>query len=618
MASSADIAVSSSNYVGNEALGGGAFVPSKIDTKPIEQLAAYTLLYNKAEYERKQKDADEMIAEFSDLAKIHVNDLQGKDRGEMIDKMNKLWEEGNAAAKKTFASPKDKMKFYADWYKKVNDVGNDFSSGKARSIKYQKELETINTNTAWSAETKAEKIKQLDETFNNTKISEQFSIPYTDLVDVKIPDPAKTDIPVVQHAANEDIEYTLKGFNYKANTQAANAIVFGIGKLYPKEGTPEFDKLSDAEKKQAKQQATVDSEAKMWSDATTILNKILQSTDPTSGQPLYFKDLNGFKVFDAKKFEDDNGNNKLVMGAYNALKAMDADARKKAKEVNEGKFSDRGFNFSLPLTVSADDFKDGFVDFTKPITPTQVVTAGIFSKYGGDEVKKKVTQTNIGVDYSRIAMEKYKAWLPYSQAGSSAAPENVNMIYGINSDVVKSTQGGEFKGYKMKGGAVVDADGNIVTSLTDYIEVPASAVPDEIVTEYNKYAGTTKMDKAGNILQTPSTTKLIAGNKGTFRVHVTNGVIDGIKTTNSDNKSPEQNTYASAEQFKEITDRVIQKDVTKYRRPTTAYSGKENPIKEVEGNVDVSTLADGSYKIKSGKYKGKTVTVQNGSAISVK
>ena len=62
----ADIGANASNYTGNAGLGGGSFGSFQLDTKPIEDLAKYTMLYNKSLFDQRQKDAEAAATEIAD------------------------------------------------------------------------------------------------------------------------------------------------------------------------------------------------------------------------------------------------------------------------------------------------------------------------------------------------------------------------------------------------------------------------------------------------------------------------------------------------------------------------------------------------------------------------
>ena len=73
-----------SSYTGNAALGG--YIPNAIDidTKPLVALMGYTVMYNKAQYDQRQKDTDGKILELADISKFDIANARGKDKDEAI------------------------------------------------------------------------------------------------------------------------------------------------------------------------------------------------------------------------------------------------------------------------------------------------------------------------------------------------------------------------------------------------------------------------------------------------------------------------------------------------------------------------------------------------------
>ena len=133
MADSADIASSSSNYVGSAALGGAKEIAIQIDNKPIQQLAAYTLMYNKSQYEQRQKDADEKIKQLGQLAPYDLVNGIEKDATELKDAQAKLTEAmAEFAAKGTPKSPAEKIQQDLDFQKKITGQIKLINAANAR------------------------------------------------------------------------------------------------------------------------------------------------------------------------------------------------------------------------------------------------------------------------------------------------------------------------------------------------------------------------------------------------------------------------------------------------------------------------------------------------------
>lgn len=122
MATSADIGASFSSYTGNAALGGGSTGSVTLETKPLEELAKYTLLYNHAEYNQRQKDADTWATEISDATSY--------------DLANAIPEYAKAI--------QNEYKDFIDWTSKNTD-SRDYKKNPQRYLEYKKRKQKMLT-----------------------------------------------------------------------------------------------------------------------------------------------------------------------------------------------------------------------------------------------------------------------------------------------------------------------------------------------------------------------------------------------------------------------------------------------------------------------------------------
>lgn len=392
MATSADIAVMASNYQGNAGLGAVENVPIVLDTRPIQQLAQYTFLSNKSEWDQQQKNADAKIDELAKLAAYNpVNGIR-KDTQAVIDAKIKLQEAGANYAREFAKDPKQRTEQFVKFKQDIGEAENILNSANSRAIAYQVRKNAI-LQGAEPAAQKEIQLKALDKEFDETDIYTKISaLPNYKVENVEIPKPIPQKIDTVLIGGNENIQVKSTIFNPATNMPEADRVVLGIKNLYPKKGTPEYDQLSDLQKQQADLQGTVESSGKFWGDMSGNFNAVLQAKG-ADGKPLYF-DENG--VFLKDKFEDDNASNSVVMRAYNGLKNLDAYSRKKYDEISVkgGIFDDKGIQYALPGNLNSTDFKQGFIDFNKGISPNQLGLAGMFAEYTGDTFDKKVTETD--------------------------------------------------------------------------------------------------------------------------------------------------------------------------------------------------------------------------------
>lgn len=66
-----------------------------------------------------------------------------------------------------------------------------------------------------------------------------------------------------------------------------------------------------------------------------------------------------------------------------------------------------------------------------------------------------------------------------------------------------------------------------------------------------------------------------------------------------------------------IVDKALKANGNSLFKLSQNYTKDQNAPKEVQGNIDPSTLSDGAYILNSGKNKGKTVTIKDGQAVSI-
>lgn len=392
MADSASIGASFSNYQGNAGLGEINGSPINIDTRPLQQLAIYTNLYNKNLWEQQQAETNAKINQLAKLSDINVASLHGKDKDEFGSIWVNFLKDASEYARKMPKTPEEKVQQQLDWQVKYGKISGLYNIAKQRSLSYLAKLNTIATSDSDASKQDVQK-SQLDKEFDNTDITTPLSaMPQYKMQDITLPKPVVQQLDNLYVGGDQNSTVKSKIFNPALNSPYADATVLGIKQVYPQKGTPEYDNLSDNEKQQADQQATVQSQGKIWSDMVVPLNSILQ-TKGVNGKLLYY-DENG--NFNSQKFEDDNAANSVIMQPYNALKALNGYSQDHYNQAKNGAFNDKGLDYTLPSSDNsklANDFKAGFVDFTKPITPNQLVLAGTYSQFGGDSFDKTLTET---------------------------------------------------------------------------------------------------------------------------------------------------------------------------------------------------------------------------------
>lgn len=369
----------------------GYGAPILIDVKPLDDLARYTMIANKADYDQRQKDTDAKVLELAKLATINLNDLHGKDKDEVSKSLNDLITYASEYARKSPKNQEEKIQQQLEWQTNFGKVKGEYDSAKQRSIGYHSQIADIE-KTYPDAKQQDIRKKQLEDYFGKTKLSDKISAvaPMYEIKNIDTPTASTLKTNIVQKGVYENVDAEITMYIPKVNASLATATVMGLNKLYPQKGTQEYERLSENEKSQVALQETSEGDAKIWSDSASEFNSALKTVG-VDGKPLYF-DIDG--KFLSKKFEDDNYSYTVVMKPYTALKNLDTYSKNKIEQFSKGELSDKGFNFSLPQGVSVDDFKAGLINFEKGISPDQLVQAGIFSKFKGDDIGKVVQLTD--------------------------------------------------------------------------------------------------------------------------------------------------------------------------------------------------------------------------------
>lgn len=390
MATADEIGAGFSNYRGDAGLAAGSFGVIDVDTRPLQNLAAYTMLYNKEVWKQKQQETDAKITQLADLSNIALNDLREKDKVQATKEFAELQKYASEYARKIPRTPQERMQNELEWQTKYGAFKNNYNSGKDRAVTYQKRYNDIVKGTQ-DAKAKDVQIKLLNEEFNRTDIGTKISgeAAYKTSV-VEVPDPTLQKFQSVIIGGNENLLVDGSVYNPKTNAGMADAAILGVQKIYPKQGTAAYESLSELEKNQAAIQSTLDSGSKVWVDATQPLNVALKPY------------INADGIFDAVSFENDNASNTTVMNAYNALKRYDSYNRSKYEQAKSGMFNDKGLSVKLPENLNPEDFKVGFVDFSKGVNANQLVQSGMFAKYGGDTFGKKVTETDNAIQMATL------------------------------------------------------------------------------------------------------------------------------------------------------------------------------------------------------------------------
>lgn len=391
MATANDIAQNAA-YVGDAALGGGNFGVITVDTKPLQDLAYYSMLANKYKHEEKKKETDDKIKELADISNISLNSLRDKDKKQATEEFNKLVDFYREQAYISPQTTEGKIKQQLELQTKKRDFMDNYNSGKGRALTYLKIESDINNDVGLNGKQKEVKLSRLNEKFNTTDIGTTITAVEDFKIDnIELPKSKKTIFDTVSIGGNEDIVSTISLDVPSNDLGAAIATVMGLS-IFAKRNTDEYKILSDAEKVEADLNNSTASTAQVWATMAEPLNEVL---------PTYIDDKGNFRSEDFKK---DFASNKTILNAYLGLETMSKKNEARKNEAKAGVFSDNNVQFKLPINIKPEDFDAGIIDFSKPITPVQLVLSGMSAKAEPDKVEKKVIETNLAIEKNKNAL----------------------------------------------------------------------------------------------------------------------------------------------------------------------------------------------------------------------
>jgi len=381
LASISDITTGNS-YRGDSALGGANTGVIQTDIRPLQQLAQYTYLYNKSQYDQRQKDADEKIAELAKLTAYDLANARGKDKEAGIKALADLQKFGaEFAAKGTPQTPDEKIKQQLEYQTKIQEAENIITSVNARGIGYNARRNNILASNA-DAALKDTQLKQLDEEFDNTDIYTKISIePKFDLSVPKIGAPIIKKTGVLVETPNGVVDQTLGFFDPASNMNAAFLEANGLE-------LPTLPPNASAlQKQEYEQKLKVKSTNNVWQDAAKIYNTAL--SDPKYQIPLPANEAGNQTGLDFNAIE---ANNPILHNTLQLIDRYNAYATERRADAEAGYYTDRlGNRVRLLQTVKPEDFF--IIDKSKPLSPAQVVFLQKFADAAPDTKDEKFQYT---------------------------------------------------------------------------------------------------------------------------------------------------------------------------------------------------------------------------------
>jgi len=382
MASASDIGASFSQYKGDVGLGSGDFGVVKIDTQPIMDLARYTFLYNKSEYDQRQKDVEAAAEELASSTSYDLTTGIKKDASllkEKYDNIQKFIRENPDALK---------YKNTGQWQKyreMKGDLENDIKSAKVRNtmnaIREKKIADTTDEAT------KKLLRKELDKDINDTDI--RTPLPHDQKYkenNVVLPsaESLSLDFDVNQVGGNTTVSRKQKVFNLDRAWRNGDVFaITGMDDINPETAQGARDLISK--------------KSNLWVQGSEIIKSVVNEKNTDGSYKFKTKntDANGNITYSL----DESKLPPLALDVLNDVKNYNTYVRGEKEKVRNGFYKDRFENgVSLGSAINSSYYKE--INYQDGIDPTELAVAAQFKNWEGDSYTTKVDDHNRAVTLS--------------------------------------------------------------------------------------------------------------------------------------------------------------------------------------------------------------------------
>lgn len=370
MADAASIGANFSSYQGNANLGGSTLGVGQLDTRPIMDLARYTLMYNQAEYNQRQKDAEKIAAEIADATSYDLTTGIPKDAKVLQDKYKELTD--YIAANPDAVNYRNTSK-WTEYQKKKSDLLNDIKGAKVRDLLYEARRKEIAEEPNEARKRLMQQNLDADIDATEIRVPLPFSQKY-DLSLPEIPKPNSLEFDVIQKGPNENVTRAFKVFDVANARRQGN--VFGLNL----EQT-DFDPATPGG-----QQRLISKDQNFWIKGTEQLNAALQ--DPSLR-------VNG--VLDETKLKG------LSRQLVDLLKKTNEYLEVEKNKITSGAYRDKlGNVVSFGAgALNEEDYQP--INYADGISPDELALAAQFAAWSGDQYKTTTQQTNDQIEAERLA-----------------------------------------------------------------------------------------------------------------------------------------------------------------------------------------------------------------------
>lgn len=388
MAGIADI-VQQQSYVGNAGAAGGSNGAIILDTKPIEKLAEYTMFYNKAEYDQRQKDIDAKVVELANFTALDLNGTRAKDKDFLLGQWSEVQKASEEYARYTPTSQSDKVEKQLEYEAKLKKLTYNVQSGTQRAIAYNMRLNAINNNGKLSANEKNSRIQDLNKDFDNTDITTP--IPAEDGYEIDVPKigpPVYSKNQITQKDANGFLTSAISLFAPKESMNASFAEENGlIIEPLPANAT-------DAQRREYEAKVIAYKKAghTLYKDSAVLFNDALNNGK--------YKKADGTVDYEAIK-----ASNPLLASTVKLIDDWNSYSARRKDQIQKGQLFDATGNPVIASLYNADDYFQ--IDKTKPLTGSQLIFLQKFKDAVPDGKSEKYDYTGEDIAKKKLAIEWY-------------------------------------------------------------------------------------------------------------------------------------------------------------------------------------------------------------------
>jgi hypothetical protein len=367
MAEASNIGANFSSYEGNAGLGGGSLGFFKLDTRPLEDFARYTMLYNKAEYDQRQKDAEKAAEELGKIADYDLTTSIQKDAKVLQEKYDKLT---SYVKQNPNALQYKNREQWLEYQRLKNDLSNDIRGAKTRNIMNLSRQKEISEATD-----EADK-KRLTEDLTKEIEAKDIRTPllFTQQYDTTIPDFGKNQgqsIVVNKWLGNQITQDTTELFD---NPEALRkGAAFSLGADFDTSSTT--GKLKEQKFKNNFYVKGADLLNQAVANAATGIDPNLSDADKELAIKSKLSGIGIMKNIDA----------------YNDYMAQ------KQKEIAANFYTDRNRK-----KINPEDYKP--INWADGLSPQELYAVVEFTNWAGDKQDTKIIQTNDAIERARIGL----------------------------------------------------------------------------------------------------------------------------------------------------------------------------------------------------------------------